>query len=43
MHTTTARQGGCDHDVLAGTWVDPYTGARLVMTDMKDPAQAQAV
>lgn len=41
--TTTTRQGGCDHDVLAGTWVDPYTGARLVMTDMKDPAQAQAV
>ena len=39
----TARQGACDHDVLAGTWVDPYTGARLVMTDMKDPAQAQAV
>ena len=29
--------------MLAGTWVDPYTGARLVMTDMKDPAQAQAV
>ncbi len=41
--TTTTRQGGCAHDVLAGTWVDPYTGARLVMTDMKDPAQAQAV
>lgn len=41
--TTTTRQDGCDHDVLAGTWVDPYTGARLVMTDMKDPAQAQAV
>ncbi|MEC9053450.1 MAG: HNH endonuclease family protein [Actinomycetota bacterium] len=39
----TARQGACDHDVLAGSWVDPYTGARLVMTDMKDPAQAQAV
>ncbi len=39
----TARQGACDHDVLAGTWVDPYSGTRLVMTDMKDPAQAQAV
>ena len=39
----TARQGACNHDVLAGTWVDPYTGTRLVMTDMKDPAQAQAV
>lgn len=41
--TTTTRQGACDHDVLAGTWVDPYTGARLVMTDLKDPVQAQAV
>lgn len=41
--TTTAQQGACAHDVLAGTWVDPYTGARLVMTDLKDPTQAQAV
>ena len=30
------RQGRCDHDVLAGTWVDPYTGARLRFTDLKD-------
>lgn len=38
-----ARQGACDHDVLAGTWVDPYTGATLTFTDLKDPAQAQAI
>ncbi|TIC81693.1 HNH endonuclease family protein [Nocardioides sp. GY 10127] len=41
--TTTAQQGACDHDVLAGRWVDPYTGKRLAFTDLKDPAQAQAI
>ena len=38
-----ADQGACDHDVLAGTWHDPYTGRVLEMTDLKDPVQAQAV
>ena len=37
------RQGSCRHDVLAGTWIDPYTGARLVLDDLKDLGQAQAV
>ena len=37
------RQGRCDHDVLAGAWVDPYTGARLVFDDLKDLHQAQAI
>jgi hypothetical protein len=37
------RQGSCDHDVLAGAWVDPYTGKRLVLDDLKDLGQAQAV
>ena len=41
--TTTQQQGACDHDVLAGTWVDPYTGRTLVLDDLKDLAQAQAV
>lgn len=41
--TRTAVQGGCDHDVLAGRWVDPYTGAELVLDDLKDLGQAQAV
>ena len=38
-----AQQGRCDHDVLAGTWVDPYTGRRLVFDDLKLPAQAEAI
>jgi hypothetical protein len=38
-----APQGACDHDVLAGTWVDPYTGRRLTFTDLKDIAQAEAI
>lgn len=40
---TVQRQGRCDHDVLAGTWVDPYTGRTLVFTDLKDLSQAQAI
>ena len=40
---TVGGQGSCDHDVLAGTWRDPYTGARLVFTDLKDLSQAQAI
>ena len=41
--TTVQRQGACDHDVLAGTWVDPYTGQEFTLTDLKDLSQAQAV
>lgn len=41
--TRIQRQGACDHDVLAGTWTDPYTGARLTFTDLKDQSQAQAL
>jgi uncharacterized protein DUF1524 len=41
--TTVARQGGCDHDVLAGEWADPYTGRTLRFDDLKDPGQAQAI
>ena len=37
------RQGRCDHDVVAGVWVDPYTGTHLTFTDLKDLHQAQAV
>jgi hypothetical protein len=39
----TGRQGGCVHDVLAGSWIDPYTGRRNDLTDAKLPAQSQAV
>ncbi len=38
-----AEQGACDHDVLAGTWRDPYTGRTLAFDDLKDPRQAQAI
>ncbi|MEZ0578146.1 HNH endonuclease family protein [Nocardioides sp. MH1] len=41
--TTVAQQDGCDHDVLAGTWVDPYTGRTLTFDDLKDLSQAQAI
>lgn len=39
----TRAAAGCEHDVLSGTWVDPYTGRTLVFTDLKDAAQAQAI
>ena len=41
--TTVARQGRCEHDVLAGTWIDPYTGRTLTFEDLKSPAQAQGI
>jgi Protein of unknown function (DUF1524) len=41
--TTVQRQGSCDHDVLAGTWHDPYTGRTLTFTDLKDLRQAEAI
>jgi hypothetical protein len=40
---TVAEQDSCDHDVLAGSWIDPYTGVTLTFDDLKDPAQAQAI
>lgn len=41
--TRTQQQGRCDHDVLAGTWTDPYSGRVLALDDLKDQQQAQAV
>jgi hypothetical protein len=41
--TRVQQQGACDHDVLAGTWHDPYTGRTLVFTDLKDLHQAEAI
>lgn len=40
---TLGRQGRCAHDVLAGTWVDPYTGRTRTFDDLKDLRQAQAI
>lgn len=43
-HTAVvAQQGACDHDVLAGRWLDPFTGRVHELTDLKDLRQAQAV
>lgn len=39
----TQWQGRCPHDVLAGTWTDPYTGKKLTFTDLKDRKQSQAI
>jgi hypothetical protein len=39
----SGQQGRCDHDVLGGTWVDPYTGRTLTFADLKEPHQAQAI
>lgn len=41
--TRVQQQGACDHDVLAGTWHDPYTGRTLHFTDLKDLHQAEAI
>lgn len=38
-----APQGRCQHDVLAGAWIDPYSGVRIDLDDLKDRSQAQAV
>lgn len=40
---TVGQQGSCDHDVLAGTWIDPYTGTKHGLDDLKDLHQAEAV
>ncbi len=39
----TGVQGDCDHDVLAGQWLDPYTGELLIATDLKDQTQAMSI
>jgi hypothetical protein len=41
--TRVQTQGACDHDVVAGTWHDPYTGRTLTFTDLKDLRQAEAI
>lgn len=37
------QQGRCEHDAVAGTWSDPYSGRVLVLDDLKDQRQAQTV
>lgn len=38
---TIASHGGRCQEAIAGTWIDPYTGATLTLTNLKDPGQAQ--
>lgn len=40
---TAGRQHACTHDMLAGTWVDPYTGNAITLTDAKQQDQAESV
>jgi hypothetical protein len=40
---TEQRRGSCDHVVVAGTWIDPYTGQDLAFTDLTDTRQAQQI
>ena len=40
---TVVQQGRCDHDVVAGTWIDAYTSEQLTFTNLKDGAQASAI
>ena len=40
---TEVRRGRCARDVIAGTWVDPYTGQPMTFTNVKDQQQAQQI
>lgn len=35
------RRGRCRHDVSSGSWVDPYSGVRVTLTDVHDQRQAE--
>jgi hypothetical protein len=39
----TRRRDRCRADMVAGTWTDLYTGTVTTWTNLKDPAQAQAL
>jgi len=39
----TQRQGRCRADMVAGTWVDMYTGALMTWSNLKEPVQAQGI
>ena len=40
---TEVRRGRCRHDVIAGTWHDPYTGQTMTFTNVKDQQQAPQI
>lgn len=33
--------GRCTHEMVSGTWRDPYTGQTRTFTNLRDPRQAQ--
>ncbi len=37
------RQGRCRADMVAGTWIDLYTGRAMTWTNLKDYAQAESL
>lgn len=37
------KRGHCAHDVVAGSWIDSYTGQRMTFTNLHDSAQARAI
>jgi Protein of unknown function (DUF1524) len=43
MPFTMRQRGRCTHDVVSGTWSDPYTGQLMTFSNIKDPVQAQAI
>lgn len=40
---TTRRSGSCTHEMVAGTWTDPYTGVTRTFADLRASKQAQQI
>jgi hypothetical protein len=40
---TDIPKANCAHDIVAGTWVNPYTGVGKRFNNVKDPKQAQQI
>ena len=40
---TMRRQHACDHDMISGTWPDPYSDQSMTFGDLKDQEQARAL
>ena len=40
---TVRRQDACDHDMISGTWPDPYSDQSMTFGDLKDQEQARAL
>ena len=40
---TVRTKGRCAHEMVSGTWQDPYTGQTLTFSNLRDPQQAQGI